>query len=254
MSLLIPTTEDVRVGRDLAKRRLISIDRGLQRWNSMFRSAVVSDDGRTVAARVDVPPSLSGRDIDMDNEQNRDWNLRTLTMMAMAGFVALESAPQMRVVPDGTRHEYVELRVLVGDHLSTDAWERSVEPYRRRSAVSSINSSTVPRCPPVKALRRGIACRAIPAGRGRPPPSAPSAARTNMQRLPHCRLKGRPVRPSSDLTDAPHPWPPLPAVGSDALSLDHCRRLVVLYEGSFPHGGSGRRRHAAFARTGPVRV
>lgn len=47
---------------------------------------------------IDIPPSMLPEDIDMDSNQNRAWNSRTLTLMSQAGLIEInwEKPPQRR--------------------------------------------------------------------------------------------------------------------------------------------------------------
>ena len=246
VSVLVPTHEDLRIGRDLAKRRLISLARGLQRWHAMFGTARTEPGGEAITVRVDVPPGVSERDIDMHSEQSRDWNLRTLTMMAMGGLLSLAGAPETRIEPGGERHEVVRVAALVQGHLGAQTWSEKVDPYRHRMTVASIASFGL-----LLDVVRGRRCvgdalaeqyRLTGDQLWRPESVAPEATCRGCRQ---CRAAGRGPRTTSVLTLAAHPWDPPAARLPIGVRLDPCSRLVVVYDRPlFPPSSVARRRRA----------
>jgi superfamily II DNA/RNA helicase len=243
LSLLVPTTDDVRVGRDLAKRRLISTTRGRQRWRSMFGTARAAGDGESITVRVDVPPGAAARDIDMDNEQSRDWNLRTITMMAMGGLLRIEGAPDTWTGPDGQIHEVIRVGTLQQGHADGDVWTRQIEPYRHRTMTASIGSFGL-----LLDVLRGRRCVGDAlaqeyelGGRGLSP-SDPVRPEPTCRGCPSCRALSRPPKIETQVRLAPHPWAPPSVRLPRNAALDPCGRLVVLYDRWFFGASSVTRR------------
>jgi ATP-dependent DNA helicase RecQ len=90
LSLLLWTDEDKRVAGSLNKRRTISTDRGFERWRRMFGQREPVDAQRDVF-RLSL--SALPADILADSDENRAWNLRTLTLMCRAGLLSMEAEP-----------------------------------------------------------------------------------------------------------------------------------------------------------------
>ena len=132
ISLLIPTARDVGIGESLAKKRLISVERGFERWESMASTTRPVDDSDLVAVRVDVPPSLRPGDIDMKNDQNRDWNVRTLTLMSLAGLISMAGAPARTGPAAGSAAlgEAILIRVPDPGRVKQAPWSHAVGEYR----------------------------------------------------------------------------------------------------------------------------
>lgn len=146
VSLTIYTPEDLRVAKRLNRKTFIGIKRGRQRWQRMFEEKEVIANNR-YRVRVSVTPSLRWGDIDMNNRRNRDWNVRTLTLMSRAGLIRMDSEPPP--VPQdhdslAGQHpaEYLEalemyherrvIQIRNEHHLDIATWEDHVEPLRSR--------------------------------------------------------------------------------------------------------------------------
>lgn len=152
LSLVLYTQKDIETAWGLNQRTLITCERGLQRWQSMFSHATALADGR-YSVPVDAPPSLEEDDIDMAcNAQNRNWNVRTLTLMSRAGLISLETKqPPKPPAVDGRDGEaYLEalranwsqriVRILDNNHLQEDIWTQRLEPLRQASSLQSQQS------------------------------------------------------------------------------------------------------------------
>lgn len=90
MSLTLYTTEDFNIARGLNEKSTITIERGLQRWQSMFAKKEPLKDGKC-SVPIDNAPSWLEGDIDMQSDQNRAWNIRTLTLMNRANLIEIDS-------------------------------------------------------------------------------------------------------------------------------------------------------------------
>lgn len=134
ISLMAYTGKDVKTGHSMGQRRLIGLERGLQRWAQMFDNKERTEDPDRFRVPVDVPPGYTVEDIDMQSELNEDWNIRTLTLMSRAGMLELDDDPPPIPSPEseGATPEgrWRVVRVLAPDHLREEAWERRVKPLR----------------------------------------------------------------------------------------------------------------------------
>jgi len=138
ISLVIPTERDAGIARSLGRQQqlLISAERGFQRWSAMFNhpDRRYLGDGES-ELRIDIPPSSASGDIDMDSEQNTDWNSRTLTLMASAGMLTLQATSiDSAATNDSSLIERIRrfqtVRILDPEHLNPTHWEAVVEPHR----------------------------------------------------------------------------------------------------------------------------
>lgn len=140
ISLTLHTRDDVEVAKALNEKSTISIERGMERWQSMFyRKTKVPEKGFRVP--INIPPSLREKDIDMNSPQNTAWNIHTLTLMSRAGLIEMDSEepPNFKNFESDTAyHEAVEkhrncriIRILDECHLNRDIWEEKIEPLRQ---------------------------------------------------------------------------------------------------------------------------
>ena len=141
VSLTISTPEDLRVARGLRNRKLITVEKGLDRWCGMFWGKKgIEDRPGFYRVRIDGAPSY---DIDMQSDQNAAWNVRTLTLMSRAGLIDMdgEAPPAMNVLSENgedilnsealeTYYNSRVIRIRHENHLSTETWETHIEPVR----------------------------------------------------------------------------------------------------------------------------
>lgn len=140
ISLTLYTSEDQEIAKSLNEKSSITIDRGLERWQSMFaRKTIVHEKGFRVP--VNIPPSLQSGDINMNSEQNTAWNIHTLTLMSRAGLIEMDSEkPPKREnflsddAYDAAWENYSNSRLISirnDSHLQREVWEWEVEPIRQ---------------------------------------------------------------------------------------------------------------------------
>jgi ATP-dependent DNA helicase RecQ len=141
ISLTLHTTEDLDIAKYLNDKSAITIDRGLERWKSMFLKKEMLPDGR-FRVPVNIPPSLKPEDIDMNSEQNQAWNIRTLTLMSRSGLINIDAdePPQRRNFRSEAAYnqawevhrESRFIRIRDESHLNRQTWEHKVEPIRQQ--------------------------------------------------------------------------------------------------------------------------
>ena len=86
LALWIHAPEDRQIARRLGEKRLIGLERGWARWTAMdTMSHRVEGIDDAWSVRLDDTPT----DRHEENDANRAWNVRTLTLMARAGLISL---------------------------------------------------------------------------------------------------------------------------------------------------------------------
>lgn len=140
ISLTLHTTEDLKIAKYLNENSAITIERGLQRWQSMFLKKTILAEGR-FRVPVNIPPSFQLADIDMNSEQNQAWNIRTLTLMSRAGLIEIDSDRPPLIQNFESKDAYQKawklhrksrfIRILDESHLKAETWESKVEPIRQ---------------------------------------------------------------------------------------------------------------------------
>jgi len=141
ISLTLHTTEDLIIAKYLNGNSAITIERGLQRWQSMFLKKTILADGR-FRVPVKTRPSLQLADIDMKSKKNQEWNICTLTLMSQAGLIEMDAdRPPLRKNCESNdayqkawelHRESRFIRILDESHLNDQTWERKVEPIRQQ--------------------------------------------------------------------------------------------------------------------------
>ncbi len=92
VAMMIASNTDLQVARELSRRKIISIDRGRERWDAMLAERTPLPEGR-----MRIPLTAMPSDLEIDSDRNRAWNLRTLLLLHRAGVLSLESqAPPRR--------------------------------------------------------------------------------------------------------------------------------------------------------------
>ncbi|MCA2411253.1 protein DpdF [Rhizobium leguminosarum] len=133
LSLTIPSTKDFATAEAINAKQVISIDRGLRRWSTMFARKIALGNGR-FAVRADGRPGADERDIDMFGETNTDWNLRTVALMARAGLIKLLGTPYPYLEKEG---DWLEIEILDDHHLERPGWMERVEKVRLGDWIAS---------------------------------------------------------------------------------------------------------------------
>ncbi|MCW6036021.1 DEAD/DEAH box helicase [Spirulina subsalsa FACHB-351] len=141
ISLTLHTTPDVKIAQSLNEKSYITIERGLERWQSMFsQKEPIGNDRYRIP--INIPPTLREKDIDMNSEQNRAWNIRTLTLMSRSGLIEIDgeqppkfnsliSEAELQQIWEKYRNSRV-IRIRNQCHLDRQTWESKVEPVRKK--------------------------------------------------------------------------------------------------------------------------
>lgn len=218
LSLTLHTPGDVGVAEKISRTLVIGVDRGHQRWTSMFDAGVPAGEPDTYVLPLNVAPSTEPKDIDMRGERNSDWNARVLTLMARAGLIRLLGSANSaggRVGPSE------RIRVLDLEHRREPTWQRRVQPVRVvLGAASQLN---------LDLMKTFLAGRSCPAplllnlyGAG---PEAHACSR-----CASCRMNPGVRTPERPRLEPDVPWPAPAGLNETArATLGSGGRLVVWY-------------------------
>lgn len=145
VAVLVSAPGDEQTASALARRTLISLKRGFERWMAMWVDREERQDGRWRLPLTASPPNLVG-----DNAENRAWNVRTLLLMARAGLITLESeTPPRRGVEETEEDWEARLRTAFEEHAGhilvrpmrggfavQSAWDAAVGPAREAALAA----------------------------------------------------------------------------------------------------------------------
>lgn len=165
VALLVSTLADVKDAEHLARERIISADRGFQRWEAMFRDGRPGDQGTHIV-------SLDARPVDIQESgpRNNAWNLRTLVLMARAHMLefAAHAPPQIErsfdeeeLIFDSRRQKtlaafYREVAVHIHDsrHLDAQHWNGIVQ--RTRTELHEADEHSIELLKELRDLKRPV--------------------------------------------------------------------------------------------------
>lgn len=125
VALLVSTPDDLGAAEALGKERLISVDRGFERWEAMWlRRRKGPNDSHLV--------SLDARPVDIADTsiRNASWNLRTLVLMSRAGLIGFsphEPAPLERE-PEEAITDFEHRRAQAFEQFSREVALRIEDP------------------------------------------------------------------------------------------------------------------------------
>ena len=256
VSLTLHTTEDLEVAKSLNEESTITIKRGLERWQSMF-------DGkeRTLSQKfrvpVNVPPSRRQEDIDMDGQQNRAWNIRTLTLMSRAGLIAIDSErpPQKKNFESEeaysqaiqSHRDFRLIDIRNEYHSDIKIWEAQIEPIRQqRQSYSYKNLQLMKEALRAKRCISEILAEAYTIPAREIPPRGKVAVSRACGGCPFCRKNG--VEPFPGTMPTPRSvWHPLHFfVGTELQRLLAGEKLLLIFYDSIEQRGWERRRNQLF--------
>ena len=141
LSLIIPSDKDFAVAKSLSAKKVITVNRGHQRWASMFHHADVLPSGHPdYRIRLDVSPGESTEDIDLIGERSVDWNAHVLSLMSRSKLIVLTGIPPRQDDEYPHKGVYQDVRVLDDRHLRIDTWGAKVEPKRQEIADANNKS------------------------------------------------------------------------------------------------------------------
>lgn len=131
IALLLADQSDLAVAESLATKKIISIDKGYERWASMFAKAKRNVSGH---AQFDIDLATSpSYEPDMKSERNEDWNGRVLSLMSNASLIRLSGL----TYDESGQKTLLSVEILNEGHRDRTVWETKVEQVRNRLLSAS---------------------------------------------------------------------------------------------------------------------
>lgn len=152
VSILIPAHNDRHIAESLNRQKIITLERGRQRWLSMFEhpDRETLKGSHKYRLRLNVAPSVDTQDIDQVSLRSTDWNARILTVMARAGLIRI----LRRNNDKKTGYPWAEVEIIRHDHMEEAAWD---EIRKLRTAIRANNDENL------KAIKQYISGATCPA-------------------------------------------------------------------------------------------
>ncbi|GAB6179918.1 hypothetical protein JCM14036_12370 [Desulfotomaculum defluvii] len=132
LSLVLYTATDLYTAQGLNHKKIITIEKGLPRWQRMFAEKKSLADG-TYQVPIDVTPGMGAEFIDMENHYNEAWNVRVLTLMSRAGLIELSGEQHSNSTEAEEPRKARVVKILHERHLDQDTWQQHIEASRQKS-------------------------------------------------------------------------------------------------------------------------
>jgi len=129
-ALLLPADSDFVVAEDLARKIIISIDKGFKRWNKMFDNKKTTNDPKCYLVDTSIAPPY--REF-MFGPSNDTWNQRVLNLMSIAGFIKLNGT---HYDPEDEK-SLMKVEIVEDGHLIRKLWDKKINSIRERIIKSS---------------------------------------------------------------------------------------------------------------------
>lgn len=257
IAYLVKAPSDDRIARSLNQVTTIGEELGWSRWSRMFHSARRTEDETYELDLASLPAHLP-----TGYGQSRQWNVRTLNLMAWSGLIQTQAPQRPRPRPDEDVEEFaarredfyenartrVAVRLLTGAATNPDLWTEAIEAERAKVAdeqraslqtmyrvlrgkrcVSELIAEHYRVSRGGGTLRTGVNCRGCPACRARLP-SADTSKMPGMYRAardPRPRVHFWPGGPEDPLAKIRGGSPWLSLTWQTQDDLGYLRDLLV---------------------------
>ena len=94
LSITLFDTQDIGIAKGMTTPTLIGDEKGFERWRTLYREAERDSEDKDVRL-VDLRKRPGHQS--QESEYNRDWNMRTLILLARAGLIQLESHRPLQI-------------------------------------------------------------------------------------------------------------------------------------------------------------
>jgi ATP-dependent DNA helicase RecQ len=244
ISLTLYTADDYRIAQSLNQKTTITLERGLERWHSIFQAKQPLSDGK-FRINIDLAPTFKDKDIDMDSKQNQAWNLRTLLLMSQANLIKIEWEQPPRNINYKSEKDYQIayqnynqtriISIINEHHLDVNTWELEVEPIRQqRQQFNGENLKLMKEAlshKPTRCLSEIFAEAYYIPAREKPSPRKSVNVSLACGGCPFCRSNNR--LPFANIMPSPLPiWqqPDFYLKSDLARILDNCKLMLIFYK------------------------
>ncbi|MCB2426417.1 protein DpdF [Methylophaga pinxianii] len=127
LSLTIFDSQDIKSAKGMTVPTLIGDEKGYERWSSMYRNAEKSQESDDVRI-LDLTRPPAG--LLQHSDYNREWNMRTLIMLARANLIQLEAVKpiSLKRLESETEEDFESRSNVEYEKLFTQINVRIIEP------------------------------------------------------------------------------------------------------------------------------
>ncbi|MEI8574779.1 ATP-dependent DNA helicase RecQ [Methylomonas sp. LW13] len=146
VSLLVYEDTDWVLTENMANPRLISNELGMARWRALYESRKnYTNHGELI--RIDLRALRQGMSSGFG--ENLKWNMRTLMLMARAGFLELDVEPNSMQSAENDTDSYtsaitdlavMRIRLFRNDHCLESVWEDVISNSRQKTLNAGIRN------------------------------------------------------------------------------------------------------------------
>jgi len=130
IGMMIPSYEDISIARS-QRRKLISVEKGYIRWQSMFSQKAEFSNSGIVTLDISTSPAY---DRDMKGSTSEMWNLQVLSLMARCKFIEIYA---LKGIQDNKK--LLDVKIINPDHMDFSVWKEVVEPLRKKIQSDNLN-------------------------------------------------------------------------------------------------------------------
>ncbi len=130
-ALLLPANSDFDVAKGIASKIIISVEKGLPRWEKMFnyKKEPINEPGVILVDTSLSPPYEEF----MQGPSNETWNQRVLNLLSLAGFIKLKGT----YYDPEKEKSLMKVEIVEDAHLYRSMWDKKINSIRDRIIQSS---------------------------------------------------------------------------------------------------------------------
>lgn len=136
ISVVVPTTADLKIAERLAAPKYITASRARERWRAMH-----SASHRVSTDVIRVPLTAVPEGVQVDSDYNQRWNLFTVSLMARSGILewdfSLPGHTESTDTDELSSRGWLTVRLVKGNHQSSELWVDHVESVRREMVAAT---------------------------------------------------------------------------------------------------------------------
>ena len=120
VALLLATKEDLEVAESISTQKIITKENAIPRWNAMLEASETVENQLT-----QLPITARAQSLKRDSEKNREWNLKTLNLLARSRMIEWSFADLA-----GSDFLWATINIINPSISDIEVWDKIVEPTR----------------------------------------------------------------------------------------------------------------------------
>lgn len=125
IAMLIYTSEQFKMAENIAKQKLLTIEKGLERWKALLRDMTAVGQ-----ARYQFNLNVFRRALARGSEHNVDWNIKLLLLLQRAGWLRIYVQPHPKLQESTEDQHVIHVELLEPHHSDERLWQTQIESQR----------------------------------------------------------------------------------------------------------------------------